>query len=590
MLNKIFCIIGSQRKIEIIKLQFLIIISSIFELIGVTSIIPFMSIVNKNYTINNNNFISDFALLLHIDNYRDLVIFSGFFILFLMVFSSFCSIFTLKVLSFKANRMGVDLSNEFFLSYLKKNWIEHLSYRSTRIINVTTIYTNSLVNGVLLPLLNLNSKIILVILFITMLLFVSPVVTILSVVLFLVIYAVIFLFLKDRLKSNSIIISNVYSNRLKVLNETTCSIKDVVLKKLDKEFYSEFNEAIKPLPTAMANNGVYSSAPRYMVEMIAYVGVIVTILILFIFQTQSIENVISLLFLFSLSALKLLPAVQQIYVAISTIRGNFATVDILYKELDDFTLNKSTSNNDVKCKGFKKLLVNNISFTYPNKKEKSVSDVSFSLISGQSIAFVGPSGSGKSTLIDLIIGLLEPQGGKISVMTQDSNNLKPSQISSLIGYVPQSINILDRTVAENVAFGISHDQIDYDKVKYALKVSQCDFVDKLDNGLNTVLGERGIELSGGQRQRIAIARSMYNIPEILVFDEATSALDGQTEKAIVEIINELPKNVTKIMIAHRLTTVKECDRIYFLEKGEIVDHGTYDELYSRNKKFKMMAN
>ena len=206
------------------------------------------------------------------------------------------------------------------------------------------------------------------------------------------------------------------------------------------------------------------------------------------------------------------------------------------------------------------------------------------------IGIVGPSGSGKSTLIDILLGLIQPQKGAIKIDGEVINSKNCRSWQNSIGFVAQSIFLSEGTIAENVAFGIPKDQINLQKVDQALKLAHLDeLVQNLDKGIHTKVGERGVQLSGGQRQRVGIARALYYKAEVLVFDEATSSLDGITEKMIMEAIHEFSGQKTIIMIAHRLKTVKKCDQIFFIDKGQVVDVGTYNELIERNEHFKNMA-
>lgn len=237
------------------------------------------------------------------------------------------------------------------------------------------------------------------------------------------------------------------------------------------------------------------------------------------------------------------------------------------------------------------LEIKNISKNYFNQKKVNVlKNLSYKFKKGKIYSLVGPSGSGKSTLIDILLGLIEPYKGsmKIDDKVIDDSNRRAWQ--NTIGFVAQNIYLSEGSIAENVAFGIPQDEINYDKVHQALKLAHLDeLISKYENGVHTRVGERGVQLSGGQRQRIGIARALYYKSEVLVFDEATSSLDGISEKKIMEAINNFSGKKTIIMIAHRLKTVQKCDQIFFLDKGQIIDNGTYQELFETNEHFKNMA-
>ena len=238
-----------------------------------------------------------------------------------------------------------------------------------------------------------------------------------------------------------------------------------------------------------------------------------------------------------------------------------------------------------------KIEFKNVSFKYPNKDIHALKDVNLEIISNSIVGFVGSSGSGKSTLVDLLLGLMMPTSGSVLIdnKTLDESSLRAWQ--DHVGYVPQSIFLSDSSIKANVAFGLPKNLINVDKVQRAIKLANLEsFVDSLPNGLDEIVGEKGVQLSGGQKQRIAIARALYNDPEVLVFDEATSALDGLTEKAIMDAIYELSSHKTIILVAHRLNTVKQCDRIFLFENGSLVDSDSFDNMKAKNKQFQKMSD
>jgi HlyD family secretion protein len=233
--------------------------------------------------------------------------------------------------------------------------------------------------------------------------------------------------------------------------------------------------------------------------------------------------------------------------------------------------------------------LSNISFTYPQKDTPALHDISLHIPAQSTVGFVGPSGSGKSTLVDLVMGLITPAEGRIEIDGKILSQHNLGGWKGLIGYVPQAIFLSEGSIAENVAFGLGPDEINYDRVDTALKAADLTgYVDSLASGVNSLVGERGVQLSGGQRQRIGIARALYHDPEVLVFDEATSALDGVTERVIMDAIDSFEGSKTIIIIAHRLKTIKNCNQIFYIEKGSIVAQGKYSELLSRNAMFRKL--
>ena len=302
--------------------------------------------------------------------------------------------------------------------------------------------------------------------------------------------------------------------------------------------------------------------------------------------------------MYSIAGIKLLPAFQGIYNSLASIEANTPAYESIQKDLINSSEIKSVINKSIKIEKEKSYLIptkqislENISFNYPEKEELVLNQMNMSIPVKKVIGIVGPSGSGKSTLVDILLGLIEPQEGFLKVDDKiiDNQNLRSWQNN--IGFVAQAIFLSEGTIAENVAFGIPKNQINFEQVENALKLANLnEFVEGLKNGVHTRVGERGVQLSGGQRQRIGIARALYHQPEILIFDEATSSLDGITEKMIMQAVHKFSGEKTIIMIAHRLKTVEKCDQIFFIDEGKVADQGTFQELIEKNEKFKNMAN
>lgn len=328
---------------------------------------------------------------------------------------------------------------------------------------------------------------------------------------------------------------------------------------------------------------------RYMIEMIAFGGMLVIALYL-IGTKEDLSLFLPMIGLYALAGFRLLPAAQQLFSGITLIRYNAAAVDILYS---DYLLSRSTqTSNAPLMKLNKHLNLNNICFSYPNAKKLSLDNLSLSIKNNSTIGIVGTSGAGKTTLVDIILGLLEPLGGEIIVDGQKITADNVSGWQKNIGYVPQNIYLLDKSIKANIALGIEDEEIDFERVEKSAKLANLhDFISQeLPSGYDTTVGESGVRLSGGQRQRIGIARALYHDPQLIIFDEATSALDNITEQIIMEAISCLAHQKTIIIIAHRLQTVKNCDLIYFMSNGEIIDKGDFASLMKSNNEFRILAN
>ncbi|HPK05937.1 MAG TPA: ABC transporter ATP-binding protein, partial [Bacteroidales bacterium] len=369
-------------------------------------------------------------------------------------------------------------------------------------------------------------------------------------------------------------------------------IKDARVLNRENEFIEIFRSMARKSSRLQQNRVFISMIPKPMIETLAVTGVIL-IALLMVLQGRPIENVVPILTLFAVAIIRLMPAIQQITQTLTDIRYHLPSVNAVYDDLMYLRPFNKQFEKDRRKKDKLELknniTINNIFYQYSNSSEQAINGISLTIPHGKAIAFVGSSGAGKTTIVDVLLGLLEPQQGEILV---DGKNIYES-ISAWqrnIGYIPQFIYLGDESLRRNIAFGLSDKIIDEEEVLRTVKLAQLEeLVAQLPEGLDTRVGERGTRLSGGQRQRVGIARALYNDPQVLVMDEATSALDNITEQQIIDSIENLKGERTVIMIAHRLTTVMNCDMLYFMDKGKIIDQGTYQELLERNKLFREMA-
>lgn len=443
-----------------------------------------------------------------------------------------------------------------------------------------------------MPLMYLNARIILVLLMVISIFIYEPKVAIIGFTTFTIAYLFLFTVVRMRLQSNGKTISKVNEQRFRLMNEAFGGIKDVLLLGRDSDFISRFNKSGVDLAYSQGNNGALINVPRYFMELIAFGSMIAIVLYLIAYYDGDMGIILPVLSVYALASVKLLPAFQNIYASVASIKSHSAAFESIHKDLANSTQAKLRKPISEKNYLFpkEKISLENITFTYPTIDEPALDCLNMVIPANSVIGIVGPSGSGKSTLIDILLGLIEPQKGVIKIDEEVINSKNCRSWQNSIGFVAQSIFLSEGTIAENVAFGIPKDQINLQQVKQALKLAHLDeMVQSLDKGIHTKVGERGVQLSGGQRQRVGIARALYYKAEVLVFDEATSSLDGVTEKMIMEAIHEFSGQKTIIMIAHRLKTVKKCDQIFFIDKGQVVDVGKYDELIERNEHFKNMA-
>jgi ABC-type multidrug transport system fused ATPase/permease subunit len=386
---------------------------------------------------------------------------------------------------------------------------------------------------------------------------------------------------KERLKANAL--------RFNIVSEAFGAIKEIKVGGLEESYIKRFSYPAQNIAKYMAASNVIRQLPRFALEALAFGGLLILILY-FISKGGTFINALPVIALYVFAGYRIMPAIQQIYSSFASLRFVGPALDSLYE--DHKTLQQFYISKDKSIMQFKNILsLDHINYHYPNAQRKALDDINLIIPAKNIVGVVGATGSGKTTLVDTILGLLETQNGTLIVDGKviNKDNIRSWQRS--IGYVPQYIYLADDTICANIAFGVPREEVDYKAVEQAAKLANLhEFVkSELNLKYETVIGERGIRLSGGQRQRIGIARALYHKPQLLILDEATSALDNLTERKVMEAVHKLRKDITIILIAHRLSTVKKCDIIFLLEKGKLTGQGTFKELIQSNETFRETA-
>ena len=588
---KVFHILDREDRKKGLCLLFAIALMAIVDTLGVASIMPFMAVLSNPDLIEGN------AILIFLygrgdfENYQEFTFFLGFSVFFLLLSSlalkSFVTFLQLRFTLMSEYSIGKRLVE----GYLRQPYAWFLNHNSSGLGKTILSEVGEVVNRSLMPLMTMVSQSMVALFLLGLLIYIDPFVALIVGLVLAVVYGallkVIVRYLsrigKERLEANE--------SRFKVVSEVFSAVKEVKLAGRELFYLNSFS---KPAQTYAANQAaaqVLGQLPRFALEAVAFGGMILVILYL-ISESESFSTVLPIISLYAFAGYRLMPALQQIYNSISQLKFSGASLERLHRDLlmvpdvEAVDLENETSvsfSHSIALKG--------VQYAYPGASTNAVNGLNLNIDVKSTIALVGGSGSGKSTTIDLILGLLDATSGSIEI---DGNKLdigNRRSWQSCIGYVPQSIYLIDDTVMANIAFGLDQDEIDLDAVESAAKIANLhEFViGDLPEGYDTPIGERGIRLSGGQRQRIGIARALYHNPDILVLDEATSALDRLTEKAVMEAVHSLSHDLTIIIIAHRLATVRSCDQIYYLDKGAVVAQGTYDELVDKNEKFRAMT-
>jgi ABC-type multidrug transport system fused ATPase/permease subunit len=592
IIKQLFNLLTSSQLKRFYILQILVVLMAFVEILGVASIIPFMTLVGDMRQLQQETFIAQVYQLSEITSETRFVFLLGVGVLIMLLFSAMISMLTIWRLSIFGNKMGVEIADRLFTYYLKQNWLYHTTGNSAQLTKKLAVETDRVTSGIILPLMQMNSRIVLA-LFLGLSIFIyDPKVAFVGITTFVLAYFVLFNIVRMRLQLNGRAISEMNEQRFRIMNESFGGIKEVILLGRQSYFIKFFNQTGRTLAYSGSTNQVLAHVPRYFMELIAFGTMIALVLYLIATHNGNLGLILPILSVYALATFKLIPAFHQIYGSLAGIKANIAAFDSIQQDLIESKQTCLTSQKleVIRLRPKKKIQLVNVNFTYPNLQKSTINQINLSIPANSVVGLVGSSGSGKSTLVDIILGLIKPQEGSLKIDNKiiDDKNLRSWQ--NTIGFVAQNIFLTGGTIAENIAFGIPKDKIDLDQVQRALKLANLnEFVQSLENGIYTKVGERGVQLSGGQCQRIGIARALYHQAEVLVFDEATSSLDGITEKMIMEAIHDFSGKKTIIIIAHRIKTVKRCDRIFFIEKGRIVDEGTYETLLETNEKFKNMV-
>ncbi len=592
-LNKILFLLTPEERKRAILLLTMILIMALLDTIGVASIMPFIAVLTNPGIVEKNlflQFLYEKSKIFGISNVDEFIIFLGILVFFVLIISlSFKSLTIYAQLRFAQMREH-SIGKRLLESYLSQPYSWSLSRNSADFSKTILSEVNLIIQQAITPMITLLANGAVAIAILILLIIVDPYIALLIICTLGLAYWIIYKLIRKYLK-------NIGEERLKVnqlrftsVNEVFGAGKEVKLGGLESNYIDKFGKTSKIFAKHQASMKVLAQLPRYGIEAIGFGGMILFTLY-YLLQSNSFSNALPLIALYAFGGYRILPALQQSYNSISNLRFAGPALDNLCEELK---LNrKNLSKKFINTLPFEKnIILKNISYNYPNTKQTSIKNINMEISACSIIGLVGATGSGKTTTADILLGLLEPQGGKLEVDGKviNDNNLKSWQ--KCIGYVPQHIFLSDDTIAANIALGFDLNNIDQNAIEKSAKVANLhEFItNELPEGYKTIIGERGVRLSGGQRQRLGIARAIYTNPKVLVLDEATSALDNLTEKFIMDSINKLRKNTTIILIAHRLTTIKNCDKIFLLEDGKLTNQGSYEELINLSNLFSKYAS
>ena len=591
--KKILYLLNPSEKKKIILLLILIFCMAFIDMIGVASILPFIAVVANPQLIETNTilkYLYQLSSILGVSSSKQFMFVLGILVFLFLIISLIVRALThyaqIRFALMREYTIGARLI-EF---YLHQPYTWFLNRNSADLSKVILSGVNEIVYETILPSLNLIAQGLVTISILTILIIIDFKLAIIVGSVLITTYGTIFYFMKNILSQRGSDRLQANKDRFVSVSEAFGAIKEIKVGRLEKVYVNRFSLPAQLYASHQSASTAISHLPRYFIEGIAFGGMVLLVLIL-MKDGDLFANIVPVIALYAFAGYRIMPAIQQIYVAFTQLRVSRAALDGIHKDL----MSSQFYEKDVTEIGVmpltRSIVLNNIYFNYPKSKQAALKNINLSIPAFKKVGFVGVTGSGKTTTVDLILGLLSPNKGTVSVDGNIISSKNKSCWQKNIGYVPQQIYLIDDSVSANIAFGSNSQKIDRIAVEQAAKTANLhDYVTKeLPNNYNTILGERGTRLSGGQRQLIGIARALYHKPQVLILDEATSALDNITEQNIMNAINNLGKEVTIILIAHRLSTVKNCDIIFLLERGELKDQGTYEELSKSSKLFKKMS-
>lgn len=576
IIQKLNKLLNRKQKVRIVILLGLIFVGGLLETVGVTMVLPLLNAITDPETFAKNKYVIYFMDLFHMTELSQFIILLIFLVIAVFVFKNVYLLLQYYLQGRFINRNRCRTSGNLLALYLNRPY-EYFLYTDTPTI-LRTIYGDmDNVFNLLFQCMNLATEIIVAICISVVIVIIDPMMTLLIVVLLLSATVFISKVIKRKLKVIGNNCRETQAELYKWILQSSNGIKDVKVFGKERFFTDGYNEAAWKYAGYQTWNSVYSNVPRLLIETVAIIGILLYIAISIVSGNDA-KNMIGLIGAFGVAALRLLPSVNRINTYMANISYFEPALEYIYDTVDMQELKdipavlkkKDKEKKKASLSMFGKINLQDITYAYPNTEKKIFDRASMEIPFGKSVGIVGSSGAGKTTIVDILLGLLRLQEGTIEC---DGVDIFPNMSAWLanIGYIPQNIFMLDDSIRKNVAFGVPDELIDDERIWAVLEEAQLkEYVEQLDEGLDSEIGERGVRISGGQKQRLGIARALYHNPELLVFDEATSALDNDTETAIMEAVEKLHGRKTMVIIAHRLRTIENCDIIYEVKDGKII--------------------
>jgi ABC-type multidrug transport system fused ATPase/permease subunit len=579
LILKLWFHLNWRRRFQFLILIVLMLVSAIAEVVSIGAVMPFIGILTAPDVVIEYPLIKEITIACGVSTAIEMVFLLTLAFIVVTILAGIIRIILLWYSSRLAFASGADIGIEVYRRTLYQPYWVNVSRNSSDVISGITNKVNGVVFGVLLPLLTLISSSMLLVAISLAFLTINPMVATIATLGFGSSYLLIIWVSRKKLTLNSKLIAKEQTQVIKALQEGLGGIRDVQIDGTQPIYCEIFKIADQSLRRAQSSNAFIGQSPRYIMEALGMI-LIASLAYILSLESGGIAASLPVLGALAIGAQRLLPALQQSYSAWASITGSHAsladTVDLLDQPLPTEYLNKE---NKTSLQFEKFIQFKDVYFRYEEERKWVVDGLNILIPKGSRLGIIGNTGSGKSTMLDLLMGLLVPTSGEIIVDDQVLTGKKIRAWQNNIAHVPQTIYLADATIAENVAFGVPVKFIDMTRVQAAVRQAQLlEFIESNPDKYQARVGERGIQLSGGQRQRIGIARALYKQAKVLVFDEATSALDNNTEQSVMDAIDRIDSNITIIMIAHRLTTLKSCDKIVEIKEGKLIEHGAYKDL------------
>lgn len=573
--QKLNFILTKEQKCYAIIVFIMSLISAVFEMLGVSAILPLMQAFLSPETLNEQFYVRPFIQPFHLNSPDAIIVFICVAVIFVYIIKNIFSIFYVWVSNKFSCKIMRELSVRILEAYMKQGYIFFVNHNSARLLrgvggDVTSVY--NIINQIFI----LMSKALTILCILAFIVVQTPSIAMYMLVLMLFCFMITQLVFRPSMRKSGEIAREYSYECNRASLEAIQGSKEVLVTNRQSYFVKQYRKCMEGYNRANIKMAVAASAPANIIEMVCISGLLIMVAVQML-RSDMPYALIGQLATIAIAAFRVLPALGSILSSVNSLTFNAPGLAAAFDTLKMVKGLKNEANlEDVKDNSEKiafknEISIQDVTFAYPGTKEKVIDHLNLKIKKGSSVAFIGTSGAGKTTLSDIILALLKPQTGKILVDGVDIKELG-GVWNRMIGYVPQSVYLTDASIRHNIAFGVAENDIDDKRVWDALEAAHLkEFVEKQPRQLDTEVGEWGIKFSGGQRQRVAIARALYSNPEILVLDEATAALDTETETAVMESIEELQGYKTLIIVAHRLTTIRNCDKIYEIKDGKAIE-------------------